>query len=373
MSFGFTIIVGAIASSLIFNYCAGPFIWISGLWFVICLVGTFTEKRPRLKPVWFNVGVFVFALGSVEVYAGLTRAQRNYSTGYYKADDILGYAPRQDKVTSSSEYYGSDLIYNVTYTIAPDGLRQAPSAGGHRSDGCVLFFGDSFTFGEGVNDDETMPYRVGVSSNVAVYNFGFHGYGPHQMLAALEQGLVAKKLRACQPKAAVYQAIYDHTARAAGYAFWDRRGPYYKLLPDGSVTFAGHFDDMARPASLKRTLIDLFGKSFTYRRFFANRVISQADIDLFIGIVAASKETFMTDYPGSTFNVIYWDTEQNDNEAAMINGLRARGIRVHLISDILPAYHDDPAAYELSPHDNHPNALAHQLIADYVVTKILGP
>jgi hypothetical protein len=51
-------------------------------------------------------------------------------------------------------------------------------------------FGCSFTFREGVEDREAMPYLVGELSKYIVYNFGFHGYGAHQMLSALEYGIV---------------------------------------------------------------------------------------------------------------------------------------------------------------------------------------
>ena len=41
------------------------------------------------------------------------------------------------------------------------------------------------------------------------------------------------------------------------------------------------------------------------------------------------------------------------------------------IGRILPDYPTHPSQYELSPHDRHPNALAYQRIADYVVQQIL--
>ena len=45
----------------------------------------------------------------------------------------------------------------------------------------MIIFGDSFTFGEGLNCVQMMPYRVGEigGGRFEVYNFGFQGYGPH--------------------------------------------------------------------------------------------------------------------------------------------------------------------------------------------------
>lgn len=43
-----------------------------------------------------------------------------------------------------------------------------------------------------VNDNETAAYQVGEmsSGNYRIFNFGFKGYGPHQMLSAIEHSLV---------------------------------------------------------------------------------------------------------------------------------------------------------------------------------------
>ena len=82
---------------------------------------------------------------------------------YYQSDDILGYRPIKNTVKlSARRYYRDELLYDVRYTIGPDGLRQSMPFGDVNSPaGCVVFFGGSFTYGEGVNDHETMPFQVG--------------------------------------------------------------------------------------------------------------------------------------------------------------------------------------------------------------------
>ena len=89
-----------------------------------------------------------------------------------------------------------------------------------------------------------MPYLVGERSGnrFRVYNFGFHGYGPHQMLAALTGGRVQDTVD-CQPTHVVYQAIVPHVERVSGLATWDRHGPRYVETQDGGVRLAGRFDD----------------------------------------------------------------------------------------------------------------------------------
>ena len=55
----------------------------------------------------------------------------------------------------------------------------------------ILTFGDSFTFGEEVSDDETWPYFLEkLLPGSEVINFGIHGYGHDQMLLYLrEEGI----------------------------------------------------------------------------------------------------------------------------------------------------------------------------------------
>lgn len=52
----------------------------------------------------------------------------------------------------------------------------------------VLILGDSFTFGEGVSDDETYAHDLEtLFENVTVMNLGVHGYGHDQMLLHFEK------------------------------------------------------------------------------------------------------------------------------------------------------------------------------------------
>lgn len=52
----------------------------------------------------------------------------------------------------------------------------------------ILFFGDSYTFGDEVSDDETYPSRVQeMLPQAEVVNMGVHGYGHDQMLILLKE------------------------------------------------------------------------------------------------------------------------------------------------------------------------------------------
>jgi len=346
-------------------------------------------ERSTYRAIWFNIA-FVFVLfGFIECFSWVSskkvedlRFEGDYKKGYHSTDEILGYAPIKTKTVSSIKYKGDELLYQVRYTIGNNGLRISPPSESVNSDQCILFFGDSFTFGEGVEDYEAMPYLVGKLSKVKTHNFGFHGYGPHQMLSALEHGVV-DRIVDCKPTVAIYQALVEHIARSAGLSTWDKHGPKYSLS-NGTLKYDGHFDDhssMDRGDIISRVRVRAqaqIDKSFFYRKYFTNSrySIHDRDVELFIEIINASRNKFMNSYPGSAFHVILWDASSdspNHRYSKMVQeGLQKKGISLHIISNILPNLSERRSAYQISPYDQHPNALAHTYIAQYVAKTILG-
>lgn len=332
------------------------------------------------KPVWLsislvNLGAICFAFSLAEFwFAPSITAPADVYTGEYNGDyfidhEILGYGPQPAMVATSKRMIDGDLIYDTAYTIDAQGRRTTPRPSS--ASGAVLIFGGSFTFGEGVQDEESMPYRLGVNtgSELTVYNYGFHGYGPHQMLAALERGMVESGVN--EPVTdVIYQTIPDHVYRAVGRAFWDRSGPRYVMDEEGGVHYAGRFDD--GKGLLEKALDQLLQKSQVYQRLFGlQKRISAQDIDLYVGIIDRARQVLLQQYPGVNFSVVLWGYPGTEVFDEIYAALVDRGIRVYRVVDILPEYADEPWQYELHPQDDHPNSLAHGLIADYIAQEII--
>ena len=109
----------------------------------------------------------------------------DYSSNHYSRQNIkgLGYLPNPGSYTSRKlDVLTGEEIYNVNYTIGEDGFRFSPD--GDRAN--IYLMGGSFTFGEGLEDNETLSYYMQVSNGKPVKNFGIHGYGMHQALYILE-------------------------------------------------------------------------------------------------------------------------------------------------------------------------------------------
>ncbi len=381
MKISILFILAILLSLASLKYFSVPYMWISLSWLSCFVFAFFISQTSTHKFVFCNSAFLCLLLALLEAFSWIkpsTDGKRNEGTyaqaGYNRSDDMLGYAPVKGKTVTSIKYKGKEKLYGVTYTIGDNGQRISPSSDIIGCNQSVVFFGDSFTFGEGVEDNEAMPYVVSKLSNYKVYNFGFHGYGPHQMLSALEHGLV-DRIVDCKPSVAIYQALAIHAARSAGLSPWDSHGPKYTLLPNGILKYDGRFDEAN--STIAARLEGQIQKSFIIKKYYniwRYKVDNDANVSLFLEIVDTSRKIFTNKYPGSSFHVIFWDNHdelvKNEYCNVIINGLRKKGIDLDLISNILPDYSAKPSTYEI-PQDGHPNALAHRRIAQYVMDKIL--
>src|SRR5262245_41293491 len=248
-----------------------PFIWIGLIWALVFFGGILCLHKPwppALALLLFNSSVMAAAFVSGEMYLAVQKVESpTYSDGYRSKNDILGTAPISGTQARSTRSERGAKLYDVTYTIDSKGLRVAPPVKNSETASCILFFGCSFTFGEGLQDTETLPYQTGFQSEgrYRTFNFGFHGYGPHQMLAQIEHGLV-RKVVDCRPEYAIYQAVPHHVARVAGKTLFGQHAPRYQVGTDGTVRLNGHFDDEKKALSpLEENIRWQLGKSAIYR------------------------------------------------------------------------------------------------------------
>lgn len=391
-------------SGVVLSYFPDPYIYLSILWAIVCLAASMMATRSWAKALWVNFAVVALTLGAAELYfyKAYFSEEPPRETEYSEDETnrgntdivdlfhhrVLGWGPANGRSFVERARFENKLLYQVKYTIDDHGLRIAsPSVDTQRrKSNCLLFFGDSFTFGEGVKDDETMPYRVSEKTKrrYQAYNFAFLGYGPHHMLTQLQEGLVDAAIE-CKPAVAIYQALPDHVSRAAGLEAWSQFGPKYVSAKDSLVLWKGRFEEekphgvLGRfrafhrhlPKDAKRYL----EKSAMYRALlFMHRPVNDDDIDVFLRIVDRSRQIIESRYTGASFHVVFWDfSGENPVESKIIDGLKQQGIPVHLISTILPEYRGHEERFKIHHADGHPNPLAHDLVADYIVKRIITP
>lgn len=385
-----------------------PYFYISLILFFILI---FSALRSRNSSIWkatlINLAAIVLAIGLAEAYVagwqgfGLSPKMvlNNILLGpggsttklpYYPfpIDDVRGYAMPKNTRIRSFLTLGREKVYDVIYTSNQYSLRISPhdinqSATLPKDYKNLAFFGCSFTFGVGVNDNETWPYLVEKISGgkYRSYNFALGGYGPHQMLRMLQTGFIDTVNLDKAPAAVIYLALTDHVVRSAGkynYFTWDINGPKYVLNSSNELEYAGKFND--NPVSKIKFLIfrklaksHLLSNSSWIKQLLGWN-INRRDEERFISIILQAKK-IVTERYGGRFYVILWGyniwSDETETYKYMVSTLKKHRINVIETKDIF-SNHDnikDRSIY-LIKYDEHPNKLANEIMAKYIINYI---
>lgn len=301
-----------------------------------------------------EAALFVFPLGRERTTSAGSYAQRHFT-------DLpeLGYGSiRERRVTSSQKYFDGRVVYDVNYTIDENGLRTTTIVADPNRPR-ALFFGCSFTFGEGVADTETMPALFEAMTGFSAINFGFHGYGPHQMLRALEIGL-PQGFGYRDARAAVYTALPEHVDRAAGRAPWDQHGPKYQIV-DGRLRYQGPFSPQRPQTILGRVLARWQLLALARTRWSDLARDERSDRATFLAIVGEADRLLKAQF-GVPLVVLNWDVGPDRDRLLIDRGdwlkrtVPRLGIRIVSLSEHAPQLNE--ARYYI-PIDGHPNGAAY--------------
>jgi hypothetical protein len=289
--------------------------------------------------------------------------QRTVTPFYYENDPILGWRLKPG-VYRDLETIDGRIVHDVTYHIGADHRRRTPTG-----TGCVWFFGCSFTFGQGVEDAQTLPYRVGLLTGRRAINFGTSAYGAQHMLAALEHGLA----HTCRPTHMIYQAITSHVGRGAGVQSFAKAGPRYRLVDGRAIYMETVPRLMGEPTGFWPELRYYLGKSHLYSMITNHQPLSSpAELPLYLAIVRQSRDRLMADYPGAEFHVLLWDHPEffKGDTGIVWQGLQRLTPYAHRVSSILPDYETARTRYQLHERNRHPNALANERLAVYLADRL---
>jgi hypothetical protein len=328
-----------------------------------------TLARARLRDSLVVVSSLLLGLSAFEALA--VRLEKTsfpvQGKGFSVSVPELGWGPARPGIypARKSNPQTGAVIYDVKYTIDDALLRKTIS----QEDGpTIAFFGDSFTFGEGVNDGETMPQAFAdlTGRKVRVLNLGFPGYGPQQFLRALELGTF-DTLLGPKPNVFVFLTAPWHAERTACKPPWMMRAPRYRL-ENGRVTFDG-----TCTGTPSRLLKEFFENTALYRVAIApyRQRIDQADTELYVKVLLAAVNLAKEKYGAAT--VIPYLPAGDEylrgtgfSDAAIIDRLTDGGAIV--IDASLAKEAAEGATIEI-PGDGHPSPFANharaQAIKDY--------
>ncbi len=258
------------------------------------------------------------------------------------------------------------LIAISHYSLDDYGRRITPQRKNPKQN--ILMFGDSYTLGENINDQETSPYQLGLlRGQTQVINFGLAGGSPNEVLYELANdpgkrlGGIAKV-----PTTVLYSYIDHHLERLICRSnclrsernWWSNR-PYYEL-ENGQLTFKGFFNT---DRVLRNQIYNVLNSSAVIR--FFNIIwplqFTQKDFDLFAEVVLAAKNKASERFTDVDFYLVLYPGSSEVYSHQVRQACEERGIKVLDYSRIKPALATNNN-HEI-PGDGHPSPVTQYLFA----------
>jgi hypothetical protein len=358
----FATVVGLIAYVETHHWIPGFRAWTFGFVFLLGAILT-GLARGRVRDGFLIGATFAFSLCFLEVGAIILedKSTLEIPANWSVPRSVVGWAPGYTGTIHARRIAGRSgpVIYDAAYTVDKDGNRIVR---GNDTGPAVVFFGDSFTFGDGVNDADTLPQRFAnlFDGQRRVLNLGVSGYGPQQFLREVETGLKDEQIGA-QPAAFVFLTSPFHAMRTACKESWTNRGPRYALEGD-SLAFKG--ECYAGGTAMAREFLE---NTALYRKAIRPLLVypTHADVDLYIRILAEAVRVSKAKYGVETIVPFvraapeYLAGSGYDN-AAVIDALKARG--VHVVDMTLADEPSKGLIYTIKG-DGHPTGAANQVRA----------
>ena len=330
--------------------------WTFGLVFLLGVAGA-VAAGGRWRDGFLVLSTLFLGLCVLEVAAGRLepKSDLKISPFWIELKPVVGFGFNKAGVIHSrkADPLTGAVVFDAHYTIGDTFDRVVRPAG---TGPAVAFFGDSFTFGEGLNDADTLPQRFAdLGNGERVLDLAVTGYSPQQFLREVQTG-VRDAVIGPKPRAFVFLTSPFHAMRTACKESWTNNAPRFALVDDHlaheGVCYAG--------AALR--VHEFLQNTALYRLAIRPVVVrlTHADVDLYIRILAEAVRGARERYGVDTL-VPFVRTAPNylqgtgfDNDA-VIAALRGRGVRV------LDVTLTDPPGKEFTYEirgDGHPSPAA---------------
>ena len=343
---------------------------------VIALAGVVLLRGNRGRTASLVTAALAVGVLGVDLVAGWLSPQAHGAgsvkttepSDWMPPDPVLGYRPIANTKVHARETFDGKTVYDLTYTILPDGTRAtAPSPAGADT---YIFLGDSFMFGEGLADADTLPAQFARDTDLKVHavNFSASGWGPNHWVRALEAGLL-DRYRSEPVKAVVTWIIPAHLARVTGDGSWLGSSPRY-VLKDGKLRFTGSFNQH-RWSDPLAGLRYLAGEQFSFVQAIGERQRQQEQGELFIALMRRLRALVHEKFNAPLLVIYSWldDSSWPDENVSptthpplvkLMDRLRELRMPMLFVDHETKGY--EGARLQI-PHNGHPSAFANGLLA----------
>jgi hypothetical protein len=350
--------------------------WACALAALLGLAGVVLFRGNRWRTSALVLAALALSLALLDAFAGLlSPTPINYGLvrttvprEWPPPDPILGFRPRPNSEVLNIATFGPETIYRRTYHFDADAARVTPQ--GLAGADTYLFMGDSFIFGQGLPDDESLAAQFAKVNDLKVrtVNLGVPGNAPNHLVRAFEAGLL-DRYQSQSVKAVVTWIIPAQLARVTGDGSWLGSSPRY-VLDDDKLRYTGSFNEyrLLHPLAGAKYLL---GQQFAFIDAIGMKQRQDEQIELFLAMMARLQQLSREKF-GAPFVIIYsWPDEESQPGHGMsefaqpmlvgvIERLRKLGIPLISVDHVTGAY---DVSQVLIPHDGHPNAFTTELIA----------
>jgi hypothetical protein len=269
---------------------------------------------------------------------------------YYEREGLTLVFPGRHRQWKKNPISG-ETLFEASYLLDEAGYRVTPQKkAGNKH---LIFLGDSMTFGDGVNDTETMPAAVAqLQTHFRVYNFSLPTYGLNDLLlrARLENPRQIVK----EDSGKILYVYNDfHVFRLLGgrsyLASFGANKPYFVPGENGVPEYKGSFYSAA-PLWVWMSFFLSRSQISRYFRLDWPKTIDQDQINFFADAVLDLKRRHIEYFPLSRF-VMVISPGMKHNLNMLLPALFHRGIEVLDYSNFaLHLYLEGPKRLPLDAH-----------------------
>ena len=261
------------------------------------------------------------------------------------------------------------IIFNTHFSTDSRARRVTPPERQGTAHRHFLIMGDSFVWGHGVQDAETLPawMQRHLGPHTRVYNLGFLGYSPNDVLARIQKAGFMEGVSPSQGTA-IYLFIPEQFDRARGtLQTVGHEGSFSSVYSFGneSLTYQGPYKEVA---PLRTRFYETLAQSRLLQLLHFNwPPVTEKDYDRFVGLIQEIKKEYLKRFGAdNAFYFVFYPQNIHGFDRfrlrqklsdAHIDFLDYSGIALEKLD-----YH--PLRI---PYDGHPTARAHKILAEALI------
>lgn len=354
-------------------------IWYSRRGSAVRALSYWQKNYPRATASMFGLVMALVLLVSIEgFFYALKRITADNSrvwesTLRYVRTEPLGYKnPANARAVETMSLNGREII-NATYSTDGYSRRITPFRNAGRAEKFILFFGCSYAFGEGVQNEETLPSRVGeLAPRYRPYNYGVIGYGPQHVLIKLQDPSLRTEIEESDG-ILIYLLIHDHVYRVIGTInHHGREMPYYVLDSNGDLRRKGNMVSGRPGLALWYWFIGKSQMAQFFQLGFDSR-IEEYDIKRTAKIIIEARNAFSRSFNRSEFYVLVYPNPASRSAGSFAVRekllVRLKDANVNYL-DYSELFNPDPGQGLRIEGDPHPTPKAYRLLADRLTSDL---